>query len=352
MKRARAGRLSASAVRLNEGEQGFWPSYADIMSSIAIVLFFFMLLAYIQNLITGNQLLDAQDQLVSKQLELETTISKVQQAEAELNALELNLAGVRADLEKEKETISAQADEIAWQMGYIQQQSDTMNQQAEMLAQQAGMLTQQADTLAKQEQMIAVTTRDLEQIRGEMQNIALLRLSILNEVKDKIQQVLGSDAQVDVNENGNIMLGENLFFSFGSSRLTADGEKLLDELSKAFAMFLQDPHSAQYVDSIVIAGHTDNIGSAAYNRELSTQRANEVLNYLLEEDSPANLVQYADKFSAAGYGLNRPIDTNETEEGRAHNRRIEISIILRDETILDIVNNYLESTQPAVTVQP
>ena len=323
MRRIRAGSLSASAVRLNEGEQGFWPSYADIMSSVAIVLFFFMLLAYIQNLITGNQLLSTQDELVSKQTELETTIAKVEQAEAELNALQLNLSDIRQQLEQEQATIEKQEEQISWQMAYIQQQEQTMAQQAEM---------------------IDITTHDLEQIRGEMQNIALLRLSILNEIKDKIQQVLGDDSQVSVNENGNIVLGETLFFSFGSSELTADGEKLLDELSKAFAMFLDDPESAQYVDSIVISGHTDNIGSASYNRELSTARANAVLNYLLDEESPANLIQYADQFSAAGYGLTRPIATNDTEEGRAENRRIEISIILKDETILDIVNSYLEST--------
>ena len=38
------------------GEQGFWPSYADMMSAVALILFFLMLLSYIQNLITGNNL--------------------------------------------------------------------------------------------------------------------------------------------------------------------------------------------------------------------------------------------------------------------------------------------------------
>ena len=46
-------------------------------------------------------------------------------------------------------------------------------------------------------------------------------------------------------------------------------------------------------------------------------------------------------------GDTRPVATNDTEEGRAQNRRIEISIILKDETIMDIVKDYLELDLPA-----
>ena len=53
MRRQFKGRSDAF-VRSNDGEQGFWPSYADMMSAVALILFFLMLLSYIQNLITGN----------------------------------------------------------------------------------------------------------------------------------------------------------------------------------------------------------------------------------------------------------------------------------------------------------
>ena len=45
------------------GEQGFWPSYADMMSAVALILFFLMLLSYIQNLVTGNDLQNTQEVL-------------------------------------------------------------------------------------------------------------------------------------------------------------------------------------------------------------------------------------------------------------------------------------------------
>ena len=56
-----------------EGEQGFWPSYADMMSAVALILFFLMLLSYIQNLITGNDLQNTQELLADTRLALTET---------------------------------------------------------------------------------------------------------------------------------------------------------------------------------------------------------------------------------------------------------------------------------------
>ena len=58
-------RRGAGSYKRNEsgGEQGFWPSYADMMSAVALILFFLMLLSYIQNLVTGNDLQNTQEVL-------------------------------------------------------------------------------------------------------------------------------------------------------------------------------------------------------------------------------------------------------------------------------------------------
>ena len=72
---------------------------------------------------------------------------------------------------------------------------------------------------------------------------------------------------------------------------------------------------------LAIAGHTDSTGSAAHNQELSERRADSVEAYLLAD----NL--YPARLSAAGYGKNRPIASNDTEEGKRQNRRVDITII-------------------------
>jgi outer membrane protein OmpA-like peptidoglycan-associated protein len=72
---------------------------------------------------------------------------------------------------------------------------------------------------------------------------------------------------------------------------------------------------------LAIAGHTDSTGAAAYNQNLSERRAEAVRTYLLGDNV------YPARLSAAGYGPSQPIATNETDEGRRRNRRVDITII-------------------------
>lgn len=72
---------------------------------------------------------------------------------------------------------------------------------------------------------------------------------------------------------------------------------------------------------VEISGHTDNVGSAALNRELSQHRADAVAAYLVQKGIDASRIK------AVGYGFDKPVATNETEEGRARNRRTELKIL-------------------------
>ena len=178
-----------------------------------------------------------------------------------------------------------------------------------------------------------------------MTTVAALRLSIVKQIQDRLIEVMGDPNKISIADNGNIVLSEGVFFDLGSSNLKPEGIAVLDELIDAFAVFMNDADTTQYVDSIVIAGHTDSYGTEYDNRQLSTDRANSVLNYLLEGKG-GRLSRYAPFFCAAGYGETRPVASNETPEGRAQNRRIEISMILRDETVLEIVEQYLAIPVP------
>ena len=71
----------------------------------------------------------------------------------------------------------------------------------------------------------------------------------------------------------------------------------------------------------VIEGHTDNVGTAAYNERLSDARAKSVRQYLIN-----NFGIKASRLDAVGYGLTRPIASNSTEEGRQKNRRVQAVI--------------------------
>ena len=75
-------------------------------------------------------------------------------------------------------------------------------------------------------------------------------------------------------------------------------------------------------DSVVIEGHTDEIGAASVNKALSTERAKSVANFFL-----ADKVVAPEHIKSIGYGFEKPLSTNKTKEGRAQNRRVDIVIM-------------------------
>jgi OOP family OmpA-OmpF porin len=77
----------------------------------------------------------------------------------------------------------------------------------------------------------------------------------------------------------------------------------------------------QYPDlNVVIEGHTDSVGTAAYNKKLSQKRANAVKKYMAENGMDANRIK------AKGFGMDKPIASNKTKEGRQKNRRVEAAV--------------------------
>jgi chemotaxis protein MotB len=336
MRRSFAGRRGS--VRPTEGEQGFWPSYADMMSAVALILFFLMLLSYIQNLITGNDLQNTQEvlaetrqTLTDTRATLDLTLAQVQEAVSELDRVTIDLAEAQLTLDEQK--------------GQLEEQNAQLSAQKDELAAQDKLLADQKALIGEQEQYLKAANKELLEMRSRMQTIAVLRLSILEQIRDSVVAVMGDASKVAIGDNGAIVLDEGVLFDFGSSAIKPAAKPTLDRLVEVFKSFLADDENAKYVDSIIISGHTDSIGTAAENRKLSTDRANAVLNYLLTADK-GSLDKYAQYFCAAGYGATRPVASNDTDEGRAQNRRIEISITLRDDTIMDIVESYLELDLP------
>jgi outer membrane protein OmpA-like peptidoglycan-associated protein len=103
----------------------------------------------------------------------------------------------------------------------------------------------------------------------------------------------------------------NVYFEFNSDRIDPRYYPDLDKLGQALA---QRPEYR-----LRIEGHTDNIGSDAYNQALSDRRAESVRSYLVQKFAIA-----PERLTVKGYGKNNPIADNYTPEGRDKNRRIEV----------------------------
>jgi len=108
-----------------------------------------------------------------------------------------------------------------------------------------------------------------------------------------------------------------IHFEFKSAELGEGSEPVLEQI---LGLLRQHPEL-----QLVIEAHTDDIGSRAYNVELSQQRAQSVTHYL-EENGVGG-----ERLVAIGHGKNQPIASNKTEEGRSQNRRVEFRVTVKDE---------------------
>lgn len=138
----------------------------------------------------------------------------------------------------------------------------------------------------------------------------------------------GLDANVEVSKTDLeiiIRFKDNIMFDSGKANLKPEFYSVLDKFTDVLDEFEDE------IEMIRIEGHTDNrpINTKEFpsNWELSTARAVEVLRYLIEIKHFST-----DKISAVGYGEYHPIDTNETAEGRARNRRV-VFVITRSANI-------------------
>jgi outer membrane protein OmpA-like peptidoglycan-associated protein len=120
------------------------------------------------------------------------------------------------------------------------------------------------------------------------------------------------DGLRDIDEGSAIVL-ENIFFEFNKTELLPAS---FVELDKVVQFMLEED-----IKLIEISGHTDNEGSDSYNQKLSEGRAKAVTDYLISKGIKS------ERILTVGYGETRPVDSNQTDAGRAQNRRVEFMLI-------------------------
>ena len=103
-------------------------------------------------------------------------------------------------------------------------------------------------------------------------------------------------------------------FEHNSAKLLSESHKILDQISRILVTY------PEY--KIEISGYTDNTGSADINKKLSEQRARACRDYLISKG-----LQWS-RVASRGFGSNKPIASNDTQQGRATNRRVEFKLYL------------------------
>ena len=162
----------------------------------------------------------------------------------------------------------------------------------------------------------------------------------LNELAEKLEDYAvqsGMEGSIDITQGDGyvfISFADAVFFGPDSYVLKPEGEQVLAAVSGMLS------ESVDHIDEVRVLGHTAQASRARpnypdFDRFLSSNRATVAALYLQE-----NSALTGDRIVSMGFGQHRPIDTNETPEGKAHNRRVEMII-----TGFDILNEIGDSIQ-------
>ncbi len=284
---------------------------------------------------TQGELTDTQAQLATSQSEhaqlktqqgetsetLEKTSTELNQAQATLGETQTALTSAKETLEQtQAELKSTQAD-----LGKAQEQLQTTR--AELTTSQEEV-AKTSEAMQKMSQEMAGMQTSLSSARGQLQE-----REDVERQRDKQLQTLRNQASAELQEaieNGSVVVepqvdglllrvGGNVLFRPGQANIRREGRATLDAITE----FLQ----AHPDYKARVEGHTDNIpiGSAKSlwptNWELSTARASAAVRYFESQGIDTK------RLSVGGYSFHQPLDTNETREGRARNRRIEIVLV-------------------------
>jgi len=134
---------------------------------------------------------------------------------------------------------------------------------------------------------------------------------------EKLAQELEGAQVSRVGEGIAVTFDSGILFPFDSAELTAEARTNLRKLAAS----LQDEART----NVTVVGHTDSVGRDAYNQQLSERRGRAAVDYLVSEGVASS------RLVSSGGGEAEPIASNETEEGRRENRRVEVAIYANSE---------------------
>lgn len=251
-----------------------------------------------------------------------------------------------SDLQKEYQKLSLDYQSQSDQLDNLEKSYEALEQNSsEILAENVERNRELLKQLEEKEKALAEERLRLDDLQkdldersyriNELESLIASKEAKLSALKENLLDALvdfeGRGLSVEQRDGKVYVSMENkLLFASGSWNVGSDGKKAINELGTVLA---QNPDI-----SVLIEGHTDNVpyngnGPLKDNWDLSTKRATEVLKLLLKNQNidPKNL-------TAAGRGKYAPVADNDTSEGKAKNRRIEVVL----EPQLDQINKLLE----------
>lgn len=265
-------------------------------------------------------------QLASGTATAQSEIIKLQQRAAELEAESARVAKEREQLRQEQSRLSAALDQERQRLKTETEEKARLAKEHEQLQQEQSQLSANLDEERKRVKAEAEDKARLEQERAakedEIRRLTKTQEELSRSLKDEIAK--GNITIQQVRDRLTINMVDRVLFDSGRADIKPAGVKVLKQVS--------DVLSKVGDKQIRIEGHTDNVPISTKlqdkfktNWELSTARATIVVRYLIDQGGVQREV-----LSAVGYADTHPIASNDSEQGRSSNRRIEIVLYPKD----------------------
>ena len=249
---------------------------------------------------------------------LSITSGKLEYAQRELAAIHATLQRTettKTELEEKLTETQGALAETRSELSQTQEILQNTSEAARKVAAERNVLQQDKSALEREKESLRAK---LTEIESELQRIRVQSqrsiVAIQEKFKDTVGAVLDDAGRLRLDVKGKIL------FETGSAILSTEGKALLDAIAEEILL------NTNYADYAVrVEGHTDNApigGSELRNWNLSTERAIAAVKYL-QVHAKVN----AQRLAATGYAFYQPIDTADTPEAKAKNRRIEIILV-------------------------
>lgn len=251
----------------------------------------------------------------------ETAVQETETVKQERDALADNLRLLQSrvnDLESQKKQLEADLETTNEKLSTTNKELDEKNAELadinKQLEKKNQMLSSTSADLEAKQKALAETTQKLQATADYMKKTDKLYDDLVKELSTEL------DAKTikikEMKDGVNVNLSEDILFSSGSASLNESGKKVIIKVSQKLKGI---PHQ------VIVAGFTDNVPIRGKltekfptNWELAGARAASVVRLLEQEGIDRN------KLTAVSFGENQPVESNDTAEGRAQNRRIEI----------------------------
>ena len=338
-------------ARYRERSVNYWPGFVDALATLLLAIMFLLSVFVLAQFLLSQEISGKDDVLnrLNSQIDELTSLLALEQSnrqdlEDSIANLEANLGASEAEKSRLEELLAAgssNSEEIEEKFGGLNSKLEAEQQISQRALSQVELLNQQISALRRQiaaleDALDASENRDRESQTkiadlGKRLNVALAqRVQELNRYRSdffgRLREILGGRSDVRI-VGDRFVFPSEVLFSSGGAELNPQGK---DEMLKVANALLQIgneiPDDINWV--LRVDGHTDNIplsgeGRIRDNWELSSTRATSVVRYFIEQGIPAN------RLVAAGFGEFQPLDTADSDEARARNRRIELKLTER-----------------------